>query len=111
MKHKIISCFILLLFSSVGFSQDKTDVKFGNVRPKDFETKIYSIDTGASAVVIGDFGNSYFEGNEDGWFTFYHKRYRRVHLLNKNGYDMASIEIHLYVDGNIEEELQKFQLT
>ena len=45
-------CIGLLFFSGNPFAQEKSNVKFGNVSEKDFNTKIYPIDSNASAVVI-----------------------------------------------------------
>lgn len=97
-----LACFTLT-------AQEKTTVKFGNVTEKDFATKIYPIDSNANAVVIADIGHSAIEGNTKGWFSLVYKHYKRVHILNKNGYDVANISISLYADGNAEEELNKLK--
>ena len=112
MKPKLIFLVIFTcFFIAQNFAQDKSEAKFGKISPKDFERKVYSIDSSASAVIIADIGDSYFEGNEDGWFTFFHKRFRRVHILNQNGYDAASTEIYLYTEGGNDEEIQSLKAT
>ncbi|MBI5856661.1 MAG: DUF3857 domain-containing protein [Sphingobacteriales bacterium] len=110
MKANLILCFI----SSIGFflsagAQDKSTAKYGNVSVKDFETKIYSIDSNANAVVLADIGSSNIEGNNKGWFSLVYKHFKRVHILNKNGYDIANVSISLYSDGEDEEELDKLR--
>src|SRR5688500_1897072 len=97
---------LIILISLYSVAQEKSPIKFGKISPEDFKTTVYSIDSNASAVVLGDIGASYFEGNSDGWFTFFHRWHKRVHILNKNGYDAANVEIHLYSNGSQEEELQ-----
>jgi transglutaminase-like putative cysteine protease len=97
----VISCFLSVLL----FSQNKSGVKFGKVSPDDFAKKVYSIDSNASAVVIADIGSSEIVGNSKGWFSLEFKHYRRVHILNKNGYDEANVEVPLYSNGDREEEL------
>jgi len=87
------------------FCQDKASVKFGKVSPEDFANKVYSIDSNANAVVIADIGSSEIVGNSKGWFSLEFKRYRRVHLLNKNGFDIATEEIPLYSEGDYEEKV------
>ncbi|HEX6191187.1 MAG TPA: transglutaminase domain-containing protein [Chitinophagaceae bacterium] len=87
------------------FSQDKSSAKFGNVRPEDFKTSIYSIDSNAAAIIIADVGSSEFIGNSKGNFSLLFKNYRRAHILNKTGYDISEVVIELYNDGTIEEEL------
>lgn len=97
---------LLAFFVTCLPAQEKSPVKFGKISAEDFKTTVYPIDSGASAVVLGDIGFSYFEGNQDGWFSFFHKWHKRVHILKKSGYDAANIEVYLYADGRMEEELQ-----
>src|ERR1041385_3527880 len=97
----------LLLLCLVANSQEKSPAKFGNVSEKDFATKLYPIDSNANAVVIADIGHSEIEGNSKGWFSIVFKHYSRIHILNKNGYDAADVEIALYTSGNSEEQLDK----
>lgn len=82
------------------------DTKFGKINPEDFATKVYTIDSNASAVVIADIGSSEIIGNSKGWFSLVYKHHRRVHILNKNGYNEANVEIPLYTMGDDEEELK-----
>ncbi len=110
MRSKQISVFVLLAFfflQSAG--QDKSTAKFGNVTDKDFANKIYAIDSNASAVILADIGSTRIEGNTKGWFSFVFKHYRRVHILNKNGYDIANITIPVYLGNTAEEKLDKLK--
>jgi hypothetical protein len=86
-------------------AQEKTPYRFGKVNPEDFQKKIYSLDSNANAVVLSDVGSSEIIGNNHGWFSLSYKRYTRIHILNKNGYDAASVEIPLYKSGTDEETL------
>jgi hypothetical protein len=95
----------ILFFPFSIFAQNKASVKFGRISPDDFAKKVYSIDSNASAIVIADIGSSEIIGNTKGWFSIEFKRYRRVHILNKNGYDEANVEVKLYSNGDREEEL------
>jgi len=85
-------------------AQEKSPVKFGKIAPDDFTIK-QPFDTGASAVVISDIGNSVFEGNIKGWFSLVYKRTTRIKILNKNGFDAAKVEIPLFSEGSAEEKL------
>ena len=106
MNPKLLAAiFCTLFFWVTGIAQDKSNVKFGKVSPEDFAPKTYSIDSNANAVVIADIGSSKIVGNNKGWFSIEFKRFRRVHLLNKNGFDIATEEIELYSDGKNEEKL------
>lgn len=92
-------------------AQDKSTAKFGNVTEKDFATKIYPIDSNASAVVIADIGYCSLDGNTKGWFSVISKHYKRVHILNKNGYDIANVSISLFSNGTDDEKLEKLKAS
>lgn len=96
--------FLSLVFFEAG-AQEKTKIKFGKISPDDFKTTLYSIDSNASAVIIGDIGSTDFVGNSKGGFALEFKRYCRIHILNKNGYDVSQVEIPIYTVGEAEEEL------
>jgi transglutaminase-like putative cysteine protease len=108
MARLLLSCTFLFIFSII-YAQDKPPVKFGKISADDFKTTVYSIDSNASAVVIADIGSSQILGNLKGWFSIEHRHFKRVHILNKNGYDLANVEISLYTDGRNEEELQNLK--
>ncbi len=101
----LFSILCLSFFWVTSLAQDKSNAKFGKVSPEDFAPKAYPIDSNANAVVIADIGSSKIVGNTKGWFSIEFKRYRRVHILNKNGFDIATEEIELYSDGDREERL------
>lgn len=110
MKLKLF--FVISLFLagfSVVHAQDKVAVKFGNVTAKDFANTVYSIDSNASAVVIADVGDCSIEGNIKGWFSMVFHHYKRAHILKKNGYDIADVNIDLYTSGDYEEKLEKLK--
>ncbi|MBL0273794.1 MAG: DUF3857 domain-containing protein [Chitinophagaceae bacterium] len=110
MKRKPLFClgFILLLVLQ-DYGQDKVNIKFGNISEKDFATKIYTIDSNANAIVLADIGSSAIEGNTKGWFSLVYKHFKRIHILNKNGYDIADVSIRLYSEGEDEEKLDKLR--
>lgn len=115
MKRKLLYLLPgLLVLCHVAIGQDKSKqekskIKFGNVKPEDFQTKVYAIDSSAEAVVIADIGSSEIVGNNKGWFSLEFKKFRRVHILNKNGYDIANVSITLYDDGEDEEKLESLK--
>lgn len=103
------SIFTLLLTGIFlcGYAQNETSPfpKFGKITSKDLRTKFYTIDSNANAVVLSDVGSASVQGNTSGWFSILSKRHTIIHILNKNGYDEASIEIPLYMDGRSEEKV------
>jgi transglutaminase-like putative cysteine protease len=110
MRLKVLACWILsCLLLSPAMAQEKSGVKFGKVSAADFSNKTYSIDPDANAVVIAEIGNSEFVGNNKNWFSIEFKHFRRVHILNKNGYDEANVSIPLYNYGDTEEDLDNIK--
>ena len=90
-------------------AQDKMNIKYGKVSPEDFTTKVYSIDSNANAVILADVGSTEIVGNNKGWFSLEFQHFKRIHILNKNGYDAANIEIELYTSGNDEERIDNLK--
>ena len=96
---KLLFINLLLFHFSIYSGQDRSPVKFGKISAADFKTKVYSIDSNASAVIIADIGSSEITGNLKGWFSIEFKHFKRIHILNKNAYDLANVEILLYTEG------------
>jgi hypothetical protein len=96
---------LLVLAINNAFAQKPPEFKFTKITASDLEKKIYAIDSGAGAVVLGDLGISKIVGNRSGWFGFEFKHRKRVHILNKSGYHEGDVEIYLYVSGSTEEKL------
>ncbi len=105
----IIACFLLL--QNYLSAQDKLNIKFGKITPADFDLSKYQFDSSASAVIIADIGNTSFIGNAKGDFTLVFKRFMRIKILNKNGYDAASQEILIYRDGMYGEDLRELKAS
>jgi Domain of Unknown Function with PDB structure (DUF3857)/Domain of Unknown Function with PDB structure (DUF3858)/Transglutaminase-like superfamily len=87
-------------------NKDKLPVKFGKVTPEDFNINSASVDTSAGAVVIADYGLSTFDGNPKGWFNLVFKHSRRVKILKKTAFDIATVTISLYVGDRDQEKLE-----
>ncbi len=104
---KLRSLFVVLLAINLlpAFSQDPSKIKFGKITPADFEPKLYSVDSSASAVILADIGSTEIVGNQKGSFSLVFRNFRRARILNKNGYDLADVTIPIYDDGRMEEEL------
>ncbi|MBS1935118.1 MAG: DUF3857 domain-containing protein, partial [Bacteroidetes bacterium] len=111
MKPLKFLCVLLCGMASVYHlsAQDKLNIKFGKITPQDFDLSKYHFDSSASAVIIADMGNSAFEGNNKGGFSLVFTHYRRAKIINKNGIDIATVEIPLYKSGSNEEKLQNLK--
>ena len=104
---RIVTVALCCLFALNAFSQEETAFpKFGKISAEDLQKKTYELDSSANAIVLSDVGEASIEGNSKSWFSIIVKRHKVVHILNKNGYDEAKVEIPLYSNGEQEEVLQ-----
>ena len=92
----------LLTLSAV--AQEKNKTRYGKISPDDFQKTRYELDTGAHAVVLADIGSTDFD-TEGAHFTLLYKRFKRVKILDKAGYEAANEAIYLYRDGQDEEKV------
>ncbi|MBK9379858.1 MAG: DUF3857 domain-containing protein [Chitinophagaceae bacterium] len=102
--QKLLSAFFILCSVSC-FSQQNPTVKFGKISIAEIERKNYDVDTSAEAVVIADIGATQIKGNRNEWFSLEFRRHKRIHILKRNAYSHATVEISLYTDGKMEEQL------
>jgi hypothetical protein len=106
---KIYATLVMLCCAFMSAAQEIPTFKFGKITPEDLQKKVYAVDSNASAVVLADIGSTQIEGNSKGWFSAVYKYYKRVHVLNKNGYYQADIEIPIYSSGGMEVELENLK--
>ena len=86
--------FIFLLFSVIVGQAQKHGFPFGKITLPELEMKSYERDTAAAAVVLSEFGEAYFDDNNDNNLLFeYHVR---IKILSKKGLDYANVELPLY---------------
>lgn len=104
---------VLILSCLSSIAQDKPDIKFNHVVPEDLSVEKLKVDTSYGAVIIADIGSSSFEGNNKGWFSLIYKHQRRIKIINKKGFDLASVEIPLYISSksNSEEKLDAIKAS
>ncbi len=104
----------LVLFSIVTFclqttllAQEKLNIKFGKIKPEDFEVTSKLIDSSTNAVVVADVGTSRFVANShEVSFSLLHTQKKRIKIISKNGFAVATISIPLYVSSDKEEKLE-----
>jgi hypothetical protein len=102
-----VPVFISLLLSVIVVSaQDKCPVRFGHVAPEDFDISKFNIDSSANGVIIADVGSTTFEANSNGGFSIVYKHQRRLKIINRNGFELADVNIPLYVKDGKGEELE-----
>ena len=103
MKERLLFLALLLISIVNGISQP--NVKFGIIKPEDFKVQSSLIDSSTNAIILFDVGNCSFEGNSNGWFSIKYTKHTRIKILNKNGYDAATIKELLYEGDAGREEI------
>ncbi|MBC8110663.1 MAG: DUF3857 and transglutaminase domain-containing protein [Verrucomicrobia bacterium] len=100
---KVLALSILLLPFAV--LAQKAPMKFGEVDAKQLAMKSYEKDPNAAAVILGDYGNTYFVYSDEGGFRYIFERHTRIKILRKEAYDKANVEIATYTStGNSNKE-------
>jgi hypothetical protein len=79
-------------------------IKYGKIDAAAFDPKQYHNAADAPAVVLCDYGTSRVEGADDG-FRIVFDRVTRILVLNKAGYEQATVQIPLYHRDEEEEKL------
>jgi len=103
---------LLFVFQQNSLSaQDKLNIKFGKVKPADFDVQSPLIDSNTNAVVVADVGKSSFVANtNDLTFSLVYTQKKRIKIINKNGFDAATITIPLYISSsNVSEKLEHLE--
>jgi hypothetical protein len=104
--------FTCLLFTR-SIAQNDPGITFNRVKPADFSLNNITVDTSEGAVIIADIGKSRFEGNTQGWFTLVYEHKRRIRIIDKKGFDLATVQIPLYRSKNstLEEKLESLKAS
>jgi hypothetical protein len=98
---------VILSIHFYGFSQEKLNIRFAKLTPQDFDVKPPVTDSAANAIVVADIGNSEFVANTyELSVSLEFSRKTRIKIVNKNGFNAATIEIPLYSSGNSSEKLE-----
>ncbi len=111
-KHLFTFILFIIITPMVTFCQEKGLITFGKVSPADFNlppSKV--IDSNTDAVIIADVGNTDFIGNKNGWVSYIFKRKKRIKIINKQAFNLATIKLMLYKDENVEEVLSNVQAS
>ena len=102
----LATSFIFILVFIGNITAQEYKMKFGKIDMDELKMTVCEKDTSASAMVLGDFGDVSFQYNRtEGYFEVYLKRFTRIKIFNKNGYEWADHEISLYDDNNITEDV------
>ncbi|WMI67592.1 DUF3857 domain-containing protein [Mangrovimonas sp. YM274] len=97
-----------ILFSLCLFSQSPFNSSDLNVTKGDLETKIYPQDTTANALMIYEHGKSFVNKST---YLLNTEITKKLKILNKEGFDKATITIPLYNNKSKKEDVKNIQAT
>ncbi|MFT3912282.1 MAG: DUF3857 domain-containing protein [Ferruginibacter sp.] len=109
LRFPIIAAVCLFTYPLFAQQGSPSATKFGKISVADFRQGTYSIDTNANAITIADIGSTRFVVNKKNNFSLEFNKFRRMHIINKKGYDAASIEIPIYTHGHLEEQVKNLK--
>ena len=104
----IFTPFVFLFLFSFCSSAQKGQPAFGKVDMADLQMKDCDFDKGADAVVLIDWGNTYYDRGTVGYSLFktIFQRRTRIKILKEKGIAQADIEIPFYTHNNEERILR-----
>ena len=102
----IILTSVVYVFAPFGstYGQIKPISKLDKITAKDFQVSSPVVDNNANAVILADVGSTEFEGNTNGDFSLVFKETKRILLVNRNGFDVATVKVPIYMGEATEEE-------
>ena len=110
MKNRSLLAGLMVCFLfSFTHAQDKLNIKFGKIKPEDFDLSAHTFDTAAEAVVLADIGSSYFDVDSRGNFAINLTVHRRVKILKKSAFSVADVEVPYYVSNGAEERITELK--
>jgi hypothetical protein len=90
--------FLLCVSLSNSFAQMEPPMKWGEIPMADLQMKSFPKDTNATALILGDYGESFFDDN----LNIVYKRHLRVKILTSRGYEWATHSVTLFTEKRTE---------
>ncbi|WP_205500649.1 DUF3857 domain-containing protein [Rufibacter psychrotolerans] len=100
----LVVVFFLCQFLAVG---QEAPVKLGKVTEEELKMQVYAKDTSAAAVILADYGRSYFTYQEG--FKVNFERIMRIKILKKTGYDWANVVVPYYQQSRSKEQVMNIK--
>jgi len=111
----ILSVLVIALISSAIpiYAQNKGRPNTDKVTPADFNLPASSvIDSNANAVVLFDIGSVHYDGDKEGSFIYLvEERHRRIKILNKRAFDLATVKLLLTGRDRYQDKLENLQAS
>lgn len=100
---------LLTLFITLfTYAQDNFNAESYNVTKGDLDTQIFAKDSTANALMIYEHGESHIE---DERFDLVFKKKAKLKILNKKGFDRATISVFLFNNGSKKERIDDIIAT
>jgi hypothetical protein len=100
---------IFLLFVPFYLYAQEYDIKPGKISMEELLMQKCKLDSNARAMIIYDYGKSYFQYTDNLGFQLCFDRILRIKIFNSEGYDWANHEIELYKSGSNKEKLAQLK--
>ncbi|HXB07165.1 MAG TPA: DUF3857 domain-containing protein, partial [Puia sp.] len=106
--NRIPTLLCLCLLYSLCPAQDKEKITWGKISPKDFTFSSPLADSIAKAVILSDYGDIHFIGNDkETAFSYVFKRQTRIKVFHKEGFDLDKVVVGLYVPDEAVQKISK----
>jgi len=69
------------------------------------------VDSSSSAVILYDRGSINFIGNANAWFSHVYQRRTRIRVLNKKAFDLATVNVRLFMRDDDAEKADNIVAT
>lgn len=100
---------LLFLFTSILTSQaQQFNSSNISISRSDLETNVYEKDSTANALVLYEYGKSYVNNQS---FKLTHEFKQKLKILNRKGFDQATILVYLYNSKNKKEKISNINAT
>ncbi len=88
----------MVLFIHYGQSQinSRNPYQTGNVQPEELLMADFPADPTANSLVLSEHGNVSFHESNNTNFYFVNKVYRKIKILNEQGFSKATVKVYLY---------------
>ncbi|HEX5155513.1 MAG TPA: DUF3857 domain-containing protein [Parafilimonas sp.] len=105
-RISLIALLLIVCFSTIAQKKKKDGYKLGEVTAKDFDLSGSDIVTpDDEAVILYEEGSTHFKGNEKGWFTCVFTCTRKIKLIKRNAFKLATVQVMLYEKRDEKEKI------
>ena len=105
----LLLSFFLLVNNVHAQKNPPSKYRFGNVTLEDFAPKINSLDSTAQAVILFNKGTATYVSDRADWFNIEYVYHKKVKIISKNQFALATVEIPFYKGDVKEDKVEKIE--